>query len=353
MSTTLPIGAGAILVGDARARLRDVPEASCRACITSPPYWGLRRYGYDPDELGRESHVDLYVAALLDVMREVRRCLTPDGTLWLNLGDCYARAGGAGGGYGSASQAHPQNRMNNERRRRYPDRAAWGGTPDKGLIGLPWRVALALQQDGWVWRTTVPWIRRNPMPESVRDRPVAGCEYVLMLARSGETYYDVDAVRRPRRDDRPRRLSGQRRARTAGLDITKTRTIEISPHEGGRLWRASDSFFDSLSWALDLDYEGLVLGEDGEPLALITAIHPSDTGHAAPYPAELVEPLVRVSSAAGDAVLDPFLGSGTTAMVAQRLGRRWWGCEIYACDAERAAARIRAKASQLVIGGAA
>jgi site-specific DNA-methyltransferase (cytosine-N4-specific) len=195
------------------------------------------------------------------------------------------------------------------------------------------------------------------MPESVRDRPVAGCEYVLMLARGPTTYYDADAVRRPRRDDRPRRLSGQRRERVLGRNAAST-TLghpgqETDPHPAGRLWRASDTFFDSLSWAQALDYEGLVLGEDGEPLALITAIHPSDTGHAAPFPAELVEPLVRVSSAQGDAVLDPFLGSGTTAMVAQRLGRRWWGCEIYAHDAERAAARIRAKSSQLVIGGAA
>lgn len=340
----IEVGAGAILVGDAREQLRHVPEASCRCAITSPPYWGLRLYGGGDLELGREPNVDEYVAAMLDTLRLVREALTLDGTLWLNLGDCYARSGGRGGGYGTSSKAHPLNRMANEARRRYTARAAWGGTPDKGLVGLPWRVGLMLQADGWIWRAVVPWIKRNAMPENVGDRPPVSIEYVLMFARSERTYYNADAVRRPY-SSQP--TSSARVRGRGGRGDGYSTPGRVEHHALGRLMRTGDFFFDSLRWAIDDGYEGLVVADDGAPIALITSAHPSDSGHVAVYPEQLIEPLVLVSSQPGDTVLDPFLGSGTTAIVAQRNGRRWLGCEILEATARLAADRVASKAAQM------
>ena len=360
--TTIEVGAGRVLVGSALDRLGELAPGSVQACITSPPYWGLRRYGDDDAELGKEPTVDEYVTHLVGVFALVRRALDSTGTLWLNLGDAYCRAGGRGGGFGATSEAHAAHRRANgedparwaERRnglrshRRYPQRAAWGNTPEKGLVGLPWRVAFALQASGWVWRATLPWVRRNAMPESVRDRPVAATEYVLMFAASGETYYDADAVRVPAVSHaRPPTTQGRREIVGRWNDGLKRPAGDYARHEGGRLWRNADPFVASL----DPAFQGLVLDDDGTPLAVVTNVAPSGTEHVAPFPPRLIDPLVRVSTRPHDVVLDPFVGSGTTALVAQRRARRWIGVELYPNVAEGAARRVRedVEASQMAL----
>ncbi|MBY6273924.1 MAG: hypothetical protein CW346_17265, partial [Bacillaceae bacterium] len=155
--------------------------------VTSPPYFGLRNYGVD-GQIGLESTVEEYVQTMVEVFREVRRVLRKDGTLWLNLGDSYNGSGGAGGDYaeGGLKEGQPK----------YPGRRLDGLKP-KDLIGVPWRVAFALQADGWYLRSDIIWSKPNPMPESVTDRPTKAHEYVFLLAKSERYFYDADAIREP------------------------------------------------------------------------------------------------------------------------------------------------------------
>lgn len=242
---------------------------------------------------------------------------------------------------------------NDGRRKVYPHRRFWGGTPEKGLVGLPWRIALLLQQEGWIWRATLPWIKRNGMPESVEDRPVASVEYVLMMSASEVTYYDVDQVRRPKTEPRVGRYSHLAKKREARQRVRNrggrqdgfTAPGATTVHPDGRQMRDGDLFFDSMLWALD--GEGMVVDEEGRPLALVTNLHGSTEEHTAMFPEVLIDPLVRVSSAPGDVILDPFFGMGTTGMVAERRQRRWVGIELEESNALRAAQRIRDVASQL------
>ena len=175
-----------ILCGDVRDRLAELPDESVHCVVTSPPYWGLRDYGV-PGQLGLEPTPDEYVATMVEVFRDVRRVLRRDGTLWLNMGDCYAsnRATGGGSPTGNIRGREPMPKM------------VPLGLKPKDLVGMPWRVALALQGDGWWLRSDIVWSKPSPMPESVRDRPTRAHEYVFLLARSRRYYYDADSIREP------------------------------------------------------------------------------------------------------------------------------------------------------------
>ena len=174
-----------ILIGDVLDGLRSLPDCSVQCVVTSPPYWGLRDYGM-PGQIGLERTPEEYVSRLVEVFREVRRVLRGDGTLWLNLGDSYNGSGGAGGDYdpGGLKEGQPK----------FPGRRAPSLKP-KDLAGIPWRVALALQADGWYLRSDIIWHKPNPMPENVRDRPTKSHEYVFLLAKRARYFYDCDAVR--------------------------------------------------------------------------------------------------------------------------------------------------------------
>ena len=175
-----------IICADALAALQDMPERSVHTCVTSPPYWGLRDYGIGPDALGLEPTPELYVEHVVQVMREVRRVIRDDGTLWLNMGDSYS-----GSGRGPSSMNPAQEMWNAN----VPD-----GLKPKDLCGVPWRVAFALQADGWWLRSDIVWSKPNPMPESVTDRPTRSHEYLFLLAKSARYYYDADAIREPNSD---------------------------------------------------------------------------------------------------------------------------------------------------------
>jgi DNA modification methylase len=174
-------------VGDVLQVLKQIPDESIHCVVTSPPYWGLRNYGVD-GQIGLEKTPDEYVAKLVEVFREVRRVLRKDGTLWLNLGDSYNGSGGAGGDYnpGGLREGQPK----------YPGRKV-GSLKPKDLVGIPWRVAFALQADGWYLRSDIIWAKPNAMPESVKDRPTKAHEYVFLLAKSKKYFYDADAIREP------------------------------------------------------------------------------------------------------------------------------------------------------------
>lgn len=294
-----------IHAGDCRTVLPSLPSGSVRCCVTSPPYLWLRDYGVD-GQIGLEDTVEEYVAQIVSVFREVRRVLADDGTLWLNLGDTFAQSGRGGAGETSTLQGSRRN-VNESRMERVarPKRAP--GYKPKDLIGVPWMVALALRDDGWYLRSDVVWSKPNAMPESVTDRPARAHEYLFLLAKSPQYYYDADAVRVPcSTDDRdaPRGSNGHPRMQGGRR-----------PHRGAHGRRGTDG-------------NGMQMPEKwnnpaGRNLRDVWTINsaPYPEAHYATFPPALVEPCILAGSETGDTVLDPFAGSGTTGMVADRLGR--------------------------------
>jgi DNA modification methylase len=303
-----------IIVGDAMASLRELPSGSVRCCVTSPPYWGLRDYGV-PGQLGLERTPQEYVAALVAVFREVRRVLADDGTLWLNLGDSYSSGGHGGGGKfmemrgvnGSEAWAHRS------------DKKGWRNPPaglkPKELVGIPWRVAFALQDDGWWLRSDIIWAKPNPMPESVTDRPTKAHEYVFLLAKSQRYYFDAAAIAEPATCPDPRLVDGFVPKSDNGKHAGAPQSAGV---RGG-----------------DADGESPTTRNARSVWTISTSPFPD--AHFATFPPELPRRCILAGSALGDTILDPFAGAGTTLLVADRLGRHGIGIELnptYAAMAE-------------------
>ena len=244
-----------ILVGDSRALLPGMDSTSIQCCVTSPPYWGLRDYNHE-SQIGAEPSPDVYVRRLVAIFRQVRRVLSNDGTLWLNVGDGYARNGGTGRS-GPNAQVGNTKKLIQKRNCKVPD--CWG-LKDRDLMGLPWRVAFALQADGWLLRSNITWIKKAPMPESVRNRPSNATEQVFLFSKRPKYFYDNEAVRED-----------------TGANLRNY-------------------------WSLGPDSGGVA--------------------HPATFPRELARRCIRLGSRPGDAVLDPFSGSGTTGVAAAELNRR-------------------------------
>ena len=279
-----------ILIGDARKRLAELPSGSVRTCITSPPYFGLRDYG-ESDQMGLEETPDAYVEEMVLLFREVWRVLADDGTLWLNLGDSYSGSGK--GPAGNLGAKHDERNMEHTK--------ASGNVPNglkpKDLMGIPWRVALALQADGWYLRQDIIWSKPNPMPESVTDRCTKSHEYVFLLSKSARYYYDNVAIKEPAQDWGTRdRTNGKYHNEGSGL----------SPQSG-----------------LEKSYE---TRNKRDVWTIVSK--PFKGAHFAVMPEALVGPCVLAGSAEGDTVLDPFTGSGTVAVVALQHGRNFVGTEL-------------------------
>lgn len=294
------------VIGDALAVLRTLEADRFQTCVTSPPYWGLRDYDH-VDQLGREPTPDEYVARLVQIMREVRRVLRPDGTLWLNLGDSYVTRWGSQrksrAGLGDAAR---------KRSGRVP-----AGMKEKDLAGIPWMVAFALRADGWWLRQDVIWAKPNPVPEPVKDRCTRAHEYLFMLTRSQNYFYDADAIREPHASayshDVIKRAGGAGGVRPAGNNFSKAR-------------RRADGTGTPRSRA----ERAALLNPKGRNKRSVWTINtqPYRGAHFAVFPPALVEPCILAGSRPGDEVLDPFFGSGTVGEVAARLGRRWLGVEL-------------------------
>jgi site-specific DNA-methyltransferase (cytosine-N4-specific) len=247
----------ALILGDAHAVLRSLPSGCAQSVITSPPYWSLRDYGIE-GQVGLEDSVFDFIKALTDLFEDVRRVLRDDGTLWLNIGDSYTSGGRT---WRAPDRKNPARAMS--MRPPTPE-----GLKPKDLIGVPWRLAFALQERGWYLRSDVIWNKPNAQPESVGDRPTRSHEYVFLLTKNERYKYDASAVRGP----------NDRRLRTV--------------------------------WDLK------------------TKAYREASGHFATFPPSLVEPCVLLSTDPGDLVLDPFVGSGTTSLSAGRLRRRFAGIEL-------------------------
>ena len=274
-------GSARILVGDCRTRLRELPDRSVHAVVTSPPYFGLRDYGVE-DQLGLEASPDEYVAGLVDIFREVRRVLRDDGTLWLVLGDCFAGNGGtARGGPGRPAEGT----------RAYAKwRREWGGLKRKDLVGIPWAVAFALREDGWWLRSDVVWWKRNPVPESVRDRPTRAHEYVFLLAKSERYFFDADAVREPYADATIKRLE------QATFDLqTGGPKDGLNPNRSARR-----ALVNLKGRALPPQIEDRPHRTPGRNIRSVwhVATQPFNAAHFATFPTALVEPCIRAGTSA-------------------------------------------------------
>jgi len=284
-----------IHIGDIRAVLAMKPDQSVQCVVTSPPYWALRDYGVD-GQIGQEATPSEYVAAVVDAFREVWRVLADDGTLWLNLGDTFAR--------------------------------------DKNLIGIPWRVAFALQADGWYLRSDIIWAKPNPMPESVTDRPTRSHEYVFLLTKQPRYYYDGSAIREEPKSQGPLKVP-------AGWDTHSGSRGRF--HRDGRAdkqrghSRRHEGF--NVRWDAMSRAEQQARGANKRTVWTI-ATRPFPDAHFATFPEALVEPCILAGSREGDTVLDPFAGSGTVGVVALRHNRRFVGIELNPMYAEMASRRI-------------
>ena len=255
-----------IIYGDCREKLKELGPESVQMCVTSPPYWGLRDYGHD-DQLGLEETPEEYTANLVEVFSQVKRVLKDDGTLWLNLGDSY--------------------------------------NTTKNLVGIPWRVAFALQQDGWYLRQDIIWHKPNPMPESVTDRCTKSHEYIFLLSKSEKYFYDADAIRETLAESSIKRLN---------QDIDKQ--VGSTRAHGGQKSNGNMKTF------------GDVEKGSNKRSVWTVATKPYSEAHFAVFPEKLIEPCIQAGSKVGDVVLDPFFGSGTTGEVAERFGRNYIGIEL-------------------------
>ena len=256
-----------ILFGDCRKTISTIIEP-VKMCVTSPPYYGLRDYGGEDNQIGMEESPEKYVDQLVDVFRSVKEVLTDDGTLWLNIGDSY---------YNYRSDGNYPKQTVSKTRQDLPTKTPVRGNKlegykSKDLIGIPWLLAFALRKDGWYLRQDIIWNKPNPMPESVKDRCTKSHEYIFLFSKSKNYYYDNESIKEPTKEG----------------ETTKNKrsvwTVNKKPYKGA---------------------------------------------HFATFPSELIEPCIKAGSQKGDIILDPFIGSGTTAMVAKSLGRHYIGCELH------------------------
>jgi DNA modification methylase len=327
-----------ILIGDCRLTLPTLPERSVRCCVTSPPYWGLRDYGHG-EQIGRESTPDAYVEQLVAVFREVRRVLTDDGTLWLNLGDSYS--------FMRDSKATPDTLRGDSdgtavagAMNRNPAALHAAGLKHKDLVGIPWRVAFALQADGWYLRSDIIWQKPNPMPESVTDRPTKAHEYVFLLSKSAKYYYDAAAISEAVAPATVARLSQDVESQEGSQRVpgkTNGAMKAVAPRFGGSKYGNSDAKEHRTKSGNVYD-----LGDATRNARTVWSIttRPFSGAHFATMPPELAERCVKAGSAIRDIILDPFGGAGTTALVADRLGRDAVLCELNPAYAGLAEQRV-------------
>ena len=279
-----------IIEDDALTQLKLLDDGSVQCVVTSPPYWGLRAYGGQPDMIGLEPSFSEHLDNLLGLFREVWRVLRDDGSLWLNYGDSYAGGSRGGGGGSPIQDANPGSTFEQQPRQTPPH------VKKKDLILMPARVAMALQEDGWYIRSEIIWHKPNAMPESVKDRPTTAHEKVFLLTKSTKYFYNYDAVKTP--------IKPESIARNAYRNL-ENMDGKVSLRN---VWSIARS-----------TYRG---------------------AHSATFPTKLAENCINAGTKPGDTVLDPFAGSGTVALVAHRLQRNSISIEINSDYIEIARKRI-------------
>ena len=285
--------------GDCRTTMRQWAAAGIKAqtCVTSPPYYGLRDYGHE-GQIGLEETPEQYISAMVEVFRCVWDVLEDDGTLWLNIGDSYYNyrpgQGQRQGKQSIASQKFSEVEICHKRGLKLD------GLKEKDLIGIPWMLAFALRADGWYLRQDIIWHKPNPMPESVQDRCTKAHEYIFLMSKSQKYYYDTEAIQeQAERPEGPGNLTHRHSQEGIYVSGSQKNLANI----GARETRNKRSV-----WSVN--------------------VKPYTGAHFAVFPSDLIEPCILAGAAPGQVVLDPFMGSGTTAQVAQSLGRQYLGCEL-------------------------
>lgn len=304
-----------ILIGDVFDMIKQLLDQSVHCCVTSPPYWGLRNYNVD-GQLGLEPTPDEYVQRMVELFREVWRVLRNDGTVWLNLGDSYAA---------NRPSENPSPTNTRNKTGHYGKQILPKGLKPKDLVGIPWRVAFALQADGWYLRSDIIWHKPNAMPESVRDRPTKAHEYIFLLSKSDKYYYDHEAIKEP-------------------IAVKKGNSKTF---RGGGKYTQGRSFDNSS--VIERESQGnkpndTLLRNKRTVWTVATAQFPD--AHFATFPTTLIEPCVLAGCPEGGMVLDPFCGSGTTLLVAQQHNRNGIGIELNPAYVEIAQARLQAAAAR-------
>lgn len=306
-----------IINRDCLLALRDLPDESVNCCVTSPPYYALRDYGMDA-QIGREDSPEEYIRRLVLVFREVRRVLTNDGTLWLNIADTYCGTGNKGG-YLDPKNPKGRNGQSVSLARRASE------CKQKDMIGIPWLLAFALRADGWYLRSDIIWCKANPMPESCKDRPSRCYEHVFLLTKSKKYYYDALAIAEPIAEGTAARYKGGRSA--------SSKYAEEIPGQGKvqklNAARAAGTITDA-------DISPVRNARDVWHINTV----PYKGGHFAAYPPKLAERCILAGCPRGGIVLDPFFGSGTTGLAAVKNDRRYIGIELNAEYCELAKERI-------------
>ena len=288
-----------ILFGDNRQTLTQFDEKA-RCCITSPPYYGLRDYGGEDKQIGQENTPEEYIQNLVEVFRLVRDNLTDDGTLWVNIGDSYYNYRPGKG------QSYPKQSVSNTKQD-LPDKCSkrgnkLDGLKEKDLIGIPWMLAFALRQDGWYLRQDIIWHKPNPMPESVKDRCTKSHEYIFLLSKNKKYYYDHESIKE--------KAVGERWGGNTPINMNNTKD--------------KDGQFSGLTRPRKMVYD-----KRNKRSVWKVATKPYKGSHFAVFPEELIKPCILAGSEPNDIILDPFMGSGTTASVAKELNRYYMGCELH------------------------
>lgn len=283
-----------ILQGNSLEVLKQLSDESINCCITSPPYWGLRDYGVE-GQLGLEKTPEEYVQKLVDIFKEVKRVLKSDGTLWLNLGDSYA-----GNKVGNTEIYKNKRAVTGSFKKTIPE-----NLKSKDLIGIPWKVAFALQADGWYLRQDIIWNKPNPMPESVKDRCTKAHEYIFLLSKSPKYYYDYESIKE--------------KATNSGKEISLgEKSFSKGQAKGANIQPSGNGNADTY----------LVPEYRNKRSVWTVTPKPFKEAHFATFPPDLIEPCVLAGCPQNGIILDPFIGSGTTGLVAKKLNRNYIGVEL-------------------------
>ena len=286
-----------ILYGDCRETLKNLTNSSVQMCVTSPPYYGLRDYGGEKNQIGQEQTPEDFIDELVKVFSIVRDKLKDDGTLWVNIGDSYYNY------RPSKGKSYPKQTVS-KTKQDLPDYSSkrnnkLSNLKEKDLIGIPWMLAFALRADGWYLRQDIIWHKPNPMPESVKDRCTKSHEYIFLLSKSKKYYYDNEAIKEPVKQDWGTRNRANGKYHNSGSGL--------QPHSG--LTKSYTTKNKRSVWSI--------------------TNKPYKHAHFATFPPDLIIPPIKAGSKQGDIILDPFMGSGTTGMVAKELGRYFIGCELH------------------------
>lgn len=339
-----------IYSGDALEVLKQLDSESVQCCVTSPPYFQLRDYGVD-GQIGLEDTPEEFIAKLVEVFHEVKRVLKPDGTLWVNIADSYAGSGKGRNADGRHSDAGGKNSKQSTNTGAVMGRLKKTVTSEdakpKDLLGIPWMLAFALRADGWYLRSDILRKKTNPIPESVKDRPTRCHEYIFLLSKSRTYYYDYEAVMED--------AVGYNNAEVAGSEgtlrlNTRRRKGNAKSFRGGGAYTNNRSFDNSAE--VERETHGNVENKTGKRnLRDVWSVATQGTkeAHFATFPEKLIEPCILAGTKAGDVVLDPFAGSGTTGIVAHRYGREFIGIELNEEYAELARRRISDVQMRLVL----